>query len=344
MYKISIDLGYGYVKGVGEDGKTILFPSIVGPGKDRGLSEALGSANTGLDKLHVEMDGKQYFVGDLAITEAGGLSTSTLEGDKIQHEHTKTLLAVATSLLVPQGYKNYHLVTGLPLRDHIAQADTFDNMLRNYNTKIKFMGGPAKGRTLDISFAEVTVFPQAAGVVYNSELLNEIQRTEQYIAVIDIGYKTTDFVVFSTRNGALDFRDDISQTLNIGMSFVISKLQDEFIRRTGTRLPYSRVFMLLEKQSVVFKGERMDFTDFIENAKKELADYIIEAVKNSWRDETNFIERTYLAGGSAIAMQSHLKNFHPNTVLVKDAQMANARGFLNFVQMSERANKIRRNI
>lgn len=30
MYKIAVDLGYGYVKGMNEGGEKIIFPSVVG--------------------------------------------------------------------------------------------------------------------------------------------------------------------------------------------------------------------------------------------------------------------------------------------------------------------------
>lgn len=32
MFKLGVDLGYGYVKAVSESGKKVLFPSLVGSG------------------------------------------------------------------------------------------------------------------------------------------------------------------------------------------------------------------------------------------------------------------------------------------------------------------------
>lgn len=337
MYKIAIDLGYGYTKGIGENEKTVLFPSVVGPGKSRDLANALGSLDTGMDKLHVEIDGKEYYIGELAMEEAGGLSTGTMEGDKTSHEHTKALLAVATALVLPQGYRTYHLSTGLPLNDYITQRESFEKMLRSYDTNIRFISGPLKGRRLNIRFTDVTIFPQAAGVIYTGRLLQELQTTEQLTAIIDIGYRTTDFIVFSIKNGLLDLRPDLSRTLDVGMSQVLASLQAEFAKRTGKRLSHGKVFMLLERKTVTFRGEKLDFSDFIEQAKREVANYTLEAIKNIWQEEIDFIDQVFLAGGSSVAMEPYLKRIHPKTILIEDAQMANAKGFLNFAKLSEKA-------
>lgn len=334
MYKISIDLGYGYTKGISETGKSVLFPSIVGPGKNRELAGALGALNTGLDKLHVEIDGTQYFVGELAIEESSQISTGTPEGNKINHTHTRVLLATAAALITPQGYRMYHLATGLPLNDFVNQRAEFEEMLREYEANIRFLGGPLAGKTLVINFGEITVFPQAAGAIYSAELLREMQRSGQLTAVVDVGHKTTDFIVFRIKNGGgLDLRPDLSRTIDIGMSHVLASLQHEFSKRTGKRLSYSKVFMLLEKEKVKYAGEELDFTGFIQEAKSEVASYIIDAIKTVWQDELPFIEQVYLAGGASVAMDRYLKELHPNTVLIEDAQMANARGFLRYVQL-----------
>lgn len=42
MFKIGLDLGYGYVKGVNEAGKGIVFPSLVSAAYDRPLSALFG--------------------------------------------------------------------------------------------------------------------------------------------------------------------------------------------------------------------------------------------------------------------------------------------------------------
>jgi len=333
MYKIAVDLGYGYTKGINENEKTIIFPSIVGPGKNRELAGALGAINTGIDKIHVEIDGTEYFVGELAIEESSQVSIGTLDENKINHTHTKVLLATASALLVPQGYKGIHLTTGLPLNDFVTQRHEFEKMLRTYESKIKFISGPLIGRTQYIKFSSVTIFPQAAGAIYSEKLLKEISNSDGLTAVVDVGHKTTDFIVFRIKNGALDLRADLSRTLDMGMSNVLSSLQNEFSNQTGKRLSYSKVFMLFEKQKVKYAGQELDFSDFIQDAKRQVAKYIIDGIKNVWQDELPFVEKVYLAGGASQAMWHYLKELHPGTILVEDAQFANAKGFLKYAQL-----------
>lgn len=44
MFKIAIDLGYGYVKGINENGKTVLIRTAIGTGSNRQLANLFGSA------------------------------------------------------------------------------------------------------------------------------------------------------------------------------------------------------------------------------------------------------------------------------------------------------------
>ena len=55
---ISIDLGYGYVKGINQfanishEGNSCLFPSFVGPGHDRSIAQMVNKDQKGLDYLN----------------------------------------------------------------------------------------------------------------------------------------------------------------------------------------------------------------------------------------------------------------------------------------------------
>ncbi len=40
-YTIAIDLGYGQIKGINQDNKRVIFPSIISSGKDRSLDTFL---------------------------------------------------------------------------------------------------------------------------------------------------------------------------------------------------------------------------------------------------------------------------------------------------------------
>ncbi|MHB1419113.1 MAG: ParM/StbA family protein [Bacillota bacterium] len=216
---ISIDLGYGYTKGINNEGKSIVIPSVVGPGRDRSMVDILGGEKSGMDNLHVVVNGEEYFVGSLAEEENLGASR-TLDADKISHTNTKVLLSIVAALLTPDTSPDIHLATGLPFADYITQRKPFEAYLKFFNTDVEFKGGPLLGKKRHIRFDRTSLYPQAAGAIYSlmdNEMARAITRSGKMVSVVDIGYKTTDFVTFQSGN-TFKIKTDLSDTINVGMN------------------------------------------------------------------------------------------------------------------------------
>jgi plasmid segregation protein ParM len=169
MFKIGLDIGYGYVKGVNQTGKEVSFPSLVCEGFDRPLAGLFGGiAGSGKDDLHLVAmaDGaaREMFVGELARREGRNVSFA-FDEDKAAHPATRGLLAAAGYLLFPEGHFPVHLVTGLPLEQYIHKKDEFKQALDRFAV---FVRHKERQDAKNIRFAKVTVFPQAAGAVYHA--------------------------------------------------------------------------------------------------------------------------------------------------------------------------------
>lgn len=332
---VSIDLGYGYTKGVNEEGKKVIFPSVVGPGRDRSIASLFDDNMRGMDSLHVVVDGMEYFVGELAEKESS-IASRTLSSEKITHPNTKVLLATATALLMPEGIRNVQLVTGLPYADYKKQSKQFEDFLRFFNTDIEFISGPLAGRKKKITFSkDVFLFPQAAGALF--ALLDDRERKEflnskKMISVVDIGYKTTDVVTFEWRDGP-QLRTELSDTFDIGMSNVTKLVDLAFREKTGDRLSKNRIEQIIRDKVVYYNGQELDMTKEIALAHQHVAKTIADEVMVLWKEEKNSIFSVYLAGGGAIALHSFLKNLHPRVKVAPDAQFANAEGFLKFAYL-----------
>src|SRR5690348_16085982 len=66
---VSVDLGYGWVKAVREDGRRLAFPSVVAPApRSLGFSGA-GSSNAGRYRLTV--GGDPFLLGEAAMASGG---------------------------------------------------------------------------------------------------------------------------------------------------------------------------------------------------------------------------------------------------------------------------------
>jgi len=338
MFKVGLDLGYGYVKGVNEVGRAVSFPSLVGEAYDRPLSGLFGADVSGAAaNLHLAVsDGegrRELFVGDLARREGRNVSFA-FDEDKITHPNTKALLAAAGYLLFSQTPSPVHLVTGLPLEQYIHKRDEFRQMLGRLNFSVSHKDG---GGTRNISFAKATVFPQAAGAVYHA-IWDDRQRyltKGNYLGLVDIGFKTTDFIVFLVED-RLVLREDLSGTIPVGMAQVQTAADRMFTSRTGSKLDVTELMWLAENERLVFKGREIDFSADIEGAKRELSRVIKDRLKVVWGNKLNFFHAVFSAGGGAVALEHLLSGLHPTTTVVKDARFANARGFLKVAEIEAR--------
>src|SRR5690625_2728887 len=96
---VAVDLGYGFVKGISSlNGKRCLFPSIVGTGFERNIGNVFsGREEQDLSNMHINYNGEDYFVGELAKESKN--SSRIYEQERFKHEYTKILLNVAIQIL-----------------------------------------------------------------------------------------------------------------------------------------------------------------------------------------------------------------------------------------------------
>lgn len=328
MFVISIDLGYGWVKGVNSDGKTICIPSFVGTGHDRKVTEEFNSGVAELDDIHVSIEGKDYFVGDLAKRESLD-KTYTLDTYKISHPMTKVLMATVAAILMPSIQTDIHIVTGLPYGDFDVQKDEMEDFLAHFTSMIHFKSGPHAGKTQKVNFRKYTILPQAAGAL----VPRNVQGTaENFEGIIDVGYKTTDIVVFENRGKSSLLRTDLCDTIDIAASNVYEQLQKVIRSKLGCRLEIGQVESALAKGYISFRGRKYSIADEIKIVKQTVSKTIIDMVRAKWRDNTDLMDNIYLIGGGSILLKNDLVQIHPETILTDDPQMSNVKGYLNMVK------------
>lgn len=335
MFKIGLDLGYGYVKGINEENRRIVFPSLVGMGYKRSLSGLFDRKREDiLNNMHIVVSGnegqKEFFVGELARREGRNVSYA-FDEHKVNHPNTKALIAAAAGLLFPEEDVQVHVVSGLPLEQYIHQKEELRVMLRNYRLIVEFKGYDI---VKIIKFEKVTVFPQAAGAVYYA-IMGDLKRylvRGSYLGLVDIGFRTTDYIVFYI-NDKLTLREDLSGTIDIGMSEVNNTADKLFTERTGTKLDIPELMELVRQGRIFYRGREMNFEGELNSVKYELARTIKDRIKSVWGSKLDFFNTVFLAGGGVKALSGYLTDIYDNTVIVKDAQFANARGFLKVAEI-----------
>ncbi len=332
MQKICIDLGYGYTKGLADNGRSIIFPSIVGPGYKRDMAAALGE-RTKIDagNLNVTINDQgidnEYFIGELARRESRTASY-VFDDNKISHPSTKALLATATAMLAEED-EDILLVTGLPLEYFREQKEQFERFLNDFNVEIT-LHGSHKSIKRQITFAHSLVWPQAAGAAYDilKRRSDLITKKGSLVGVIDIGHKTTDFIVFEMGE-KMSVVQALSGTIKTGISVLHNYLEQEYaIRGKGILKSTDAEQLILAGGKKLIFGKEQDFSASIKKGAEEVARHIKDAIITRWDYRIEDFPAVFLAGGGANLLHQHLTDIHPYVYVAEDTQFANVNGFM----------------
>lgn len=327
VIEIAIDLGYGYTKAVSRYGPRVLFPSVVGRGFQRFSDQPL--AREGRPQYEVRVGGQRYFVGDLALRECWD-AVRAFDEDRARHFSTPVLLAAAASLVA--GEARISLSTGLPLELYKSQKDDFKKAISSFDEYVEVTGFVPKRR---LTFEEVRVYPQACGAFYsfilnaNGEPSGEGARLLEeggLVGVVDIGYKTTDFVLMDLSR--LQPIKPMSGTLNVGMSDLYRDVQIALQEETGDVLDNLKVEEAVNKGTLWLRGRRYSVAEHLSTAKSVLARTITDRLQSAWRDQTKYIRTVLLAGGGAAFLRDALRLDDTSLCVLPKPQFANALGFL----------------
>jgi plasmid segregation protein ParM len=333
---VAVDVGYGVTKVI-RGGQQWAFPSLVGSCGPEKLGGLFGASGDGLDSLRVEVDGLGTFaVGELALHGAAD-ATRAFEGqERWEHPGTRVLIDAALALALASGQPSgpLCLATGLPLAFWAGQRQAFAAWLRSLDDRVRLVGdGRRPGGWMRVAPSEVTVYPQAAGALYDAlfdasgavrdrELLNG----GGLVGVVDVGYRTTDYLVLDLDRG-LRVREDLCGMEDLGMVQLDQAVQRAFLAATGAVLPPEQVDRARRRGSVVYRGRPVDLSEDLRTAGESLARAIADRVKAAWGPQVDYLTRLHLAGGGSAALGDVLLQSFPGARIMPDAQFANARGF-----------------
>lgn len=316
-------------------GNRVIFPSLVGKGYDRGITDLFGGENDELANIHVVYNGEDYFVGELA-NESRSLSR-IFERERFNHMYTHILLNTAVQLVTNGECGSVYLSTGLPLDFYQAQAKEFQASITGVQPEIKWKSGILKGTKKQVTIEKAVVFPQGASAIFSALINHEgnyaypqIMQKGSLIGLIDIGFRTTDFVVVEIQaNGAFVPKVKLSGTVDDGMINLHRDIRQEFKQKTGGA-DLNEFFLnrVLENHVLTYKGKRMDFTDLIESSKQSISTNIVDRLKNVWGEESDLFDAIFLAGGGGVVFENYIQpQFDYRLVKINESQFANTIGY-----------------
>jgi len=350
-FRVSIDIGYGFVKGINERGERVLFRSIIAPAHERKIDAVFGIEEES-DEIHVEIrqpggQSNEYFVGDLALNSSH--AAYAFDKNKINHPATKILLASAYSMLTQNVNKPVHLITGLPLDYFFVQKDQFEATLKDMSVDGIHRAGKYKGLESRVSFDKVTVFIQGGASIYpclmdlnGIPIRKELMGSGELLAVANLGFYTLDVVVFEAGKKFKPLSDlSFSVDTGVGMVELRKMAVDAFYKKTNTRLTLPQVEKILKKGGkTVFRGTEVDIGPEIQQAKENLSRVAKDHITARLGPQFDFIHTFFWCGGGSVDLEQHLKDFHFKTEIAGDAQFADALGYLIYGRIVEVLEKL----
>ncbi len=320
---VSIDTGYGYTKAVSETGR-VMFPSVISPAAeqiDLGI-ETRSVGHTVTLRPPSSTVKQTFFIGELALKNSRGASI-TLARDKFARDSSLILTFTAAYLTGAEG--RVALAFGTPIAYYKHQKDEVLKALSGISAYVSVNGGTEKF----ISFDQVFVLPQGVGALMSAGDLP----LQGLVGLIDIGYYTTDYVLVELKNGGVEVYPSYVSSVELGVSTAMREFASRFTEKTGYPLRLLDVQTMWDREKVNLYGKPVELAPFKTAALETVATSIADAVDAAWKEKIALLDVLYVAGGGGIEFFQHLKErLRPDIKLLREAQYANALGFLKIAR------------
>ncbi|MBZ0275808.1 MAG: ParM/StbA family protein [Anaerolineae bacterium] len=333
---IGLDIGYGVVKAV-TDQTAITFPSVMGHAHEiKFQQETLQQKYPG---DHITDEDGQWFVGDLALAQVPAGELLRLRG-RTANEKTMgnafrlRLAKVAVGKLLPgvwgRDVAHLRLAVGLPV-DHMRDAAELKETLFGQHLI------QTDACEVIANVTEVMVMPQAYGAIYSQMLTPtgdiNVHHTYMRTGVVDVGTYTVDIALDDDG----EFISSESGSIEGGVYTAQERIAAMLERDYREKVPYKIVEQVLRTGIFTASGKPVDYRDEVEEALAPLRSATLGLLSEKWQRGTT-VDVIYLSGGGAELVYEQVADAYPQTKLVPEAQLANARGYLYYANFTTREN------
>jgi plasmid segregation protein ParM len=306
MQILGIDIGFGFTKATnGKD--TIIFKSLFGDAADIQYWADFSESEPA-DHLHVTIDGKSYFIGELAEQQSNS-THYTLDQEKLVTDFVRILAVAATGLLIKNGANinvPVNVVSGLPIGYFRRYHERFHGILTGHHS-VAYHSPKGQSVTREIYINKVRMLPQPLGSVLNLLMNDQGRITNRDLAfkkigVVDIGFRTTDFTIMDR----LRYIDRGSRTIDSGMSRAFSLIAQKLQEKCGVSVELYRLYEAVEEGTIRMRGKPINFTSIRDQVFEQLAGNIAGEIDRLWADDWD-IDLIILSGGGARELARHLQ-------------------------------------
>ncbi len=328
MLMAGVDVGFGFTKAT--DGETtVLFKSIIGEPQPRSMDENFFSGES-ISGLHMTLDDRSYFVGDLAESESR-VRQFTLDQAQMITQQFRILALAGLAKIAPNRVP-VNVVTGLPVSYYMEYKDKLTAALSGEH-ELQVHDG-SKSRDVTLSVNRVRVIPQPYGSLVDylfreDGTLLRADMARQKIGVVDIGFKTTDFTVCK----GLRHSERGSRTTDTGISKAFQFISEALNEMSGVNVEIYRLYDAVREGSIKIRGAEYDLTKVKNEVFGRLATAVVSDMERIWVDDWD-LDVVLLAGGGGEALFEYLKPLvRGEFALLKtqdDSRMGNVSGYVKY--------------
>jgi plasmid segregation protein ParM len=320
---VGLDDGYAFTKVALPDGRLIAIPSRarVGQSGVTWINEAEQRI------FEYETEDAVYSVGavDGAPTHFDGYPWSGLNRVVVQHALQQAGLTGRT----------VHAVSGLPVSTFYRNSGEHreETIARKRDSLKQAVRPLSDALPAGIAFHEV--IPEALAAWYDYVIVEdgegvtlEADRVSVPVAIVDIGGRTTDYVVVKDQ-GILHAS---SGSLQCGMLNVKQRVADGIQAHFDLEtLSEQLVSQAVENKVIRLQGKDHDVAALVEAAKRE----VVERIHDETRRHLGLgveLDRVLFVGGGTVALAGHIANWFPHQAIAEHPAFANARGMLKYLR------------
>ena len=333
MEVIGIDIGFGFTKAT--NGKeTIIFKSLFGDASEIQFWADFGDSSP-TDHIHVSIDGKSYFVGDLAEQQSSVLNF-TLDQERLISDYVRILALTVSGLF----YNNntpinvpINVVSGLPIDYFKQNHERFNEILTGHHT-VSYHSHNGEKSTREIYINKVRMLPQPLGSILNNLMdangnIVDEELASQKVGVVDIGFRTTDFTVLDH----LRYIDRGSRTIDTGISKGFSVISNKLREKCGVGVELYRLYKAAEEGTIKMRGHGFSFEKTRDQVYSQLATTIANELDRLWADDWD-IDAIILTGGGCRELAQYLQPLITGNVIPADSntdpRLNNVHGYAKY--------------
>jgi plasmid segregation protein ParM len=307
MEVLGIDIGFGFTKATNGH-ETVIFKSIFGDASEIQFWADFGESSP-TDHIHVTIDGKSYFVGDLAEQQASVLNF-TLDQERLISDYVRIFALTVAGLFYNKNNSTINVpinvVSGLPIGYFKHNHERFNEILTGHH-RVTYHSHNGNKSTREIYINKIRMLPQPLGSILNElmdndgRIVNEELATKK-VGVVDIGFRTTDFTILDH----LRYIDRGSRTIDTGISKGFSVISSKLREKCGVSVELYRLYKAVEEGTIKMRGHGFSFEKIRDQVYSQLAANIANELDRLWADDWD-IDTIILTGGGCRELGKYIQ-------------------------------------